>query len=180
MKKETGYVQDKNGVFTQLNDTNGGHSLDIKIDRDNTTGYIYTHLNDFPTGKTDPKTGRPFINKIKRMFSPADVIKFLQIAKYTEYNNIPLSSVYGTMVSSSGTYTLKFTGNTADIKDLKTAEEYESDYIKLMKKGNEKGFLRFLRDHIKVEGIELYKIKNSGRIRPKTLDESGKVETGDC
>ena len=50
---------------------------------------------------------------------------------------------------------------------------------------NERGFLHFLKDCIKVEGIELYKLhkplfSSEIEIQNKTLDSKGKVEKTEC
>lgn len=189
-KQETGYVQNKDGTYTQLPVINGGHSLDLNgFSTRNTIGFVHTHLNNFPTGKYDSITGAPEINQIYRMFSPADVIKFLTMAKYTEFSGIALSDIYVTMVSSEGSYTLKFTGNTADIKGLKSKDDYEDIYIATMNKfrtNKELGFLLFLKNEIGIKGIELYKLhkplfSSTIEVQSKTLDINGKkVETADC
>lgn len=183
-KQETGYAQNKVGsTFTKLNPINGGHSLDFGgISYNNINGFIHTHLDNFPTGEIDKISGLPKIYEIYRMFSPADVIAFLAIAKQS--NNV--SKVYATVITSSGNYTLKFTGNTSDITGLKTADAYKKDYIKYMDdKGKEKGFLHFLKDHIKVNGIQLYKLhkplfSSTIKIQHKTLNNNGKVDKIEC
>jgi DNA-binding transcriptional MerR regulator len=182
LKKETGYMQQKDGSYTQLTDTNNGHSLIIPIDRLSTVGFMHTHLDDYLTGEIDEKTGLPKKNKPIRMFSPADILKFLQIVKNTKYNGVPLSSVYGTMVSSSGTYTLRFTGNPNDISnsyDL-NKEEFE-EYYERYDKNVEKTILNFLKDKVNIAGIELYKIQNNGTVQKKSLSTDGKnVNPEDC
>jgi hypothetical protein len=182
---ETGYVQNKDGTFTSLNPVNGGHSLSLKgINYNGINGFIHTHLDDFPTGEMDPKSGQEKINEIYRMFSPADVIAFLSIVKSSTISNI--SNVYAGVITSTGDYTLRFTGNQNDIVNIKTADDYKKDYIKyLNEKGTEKGFLHFIKDHIKVAGIELYKLKkplfsSNITIQSKKLNDKGKVETVDC
>jgi len=177
-KQETGYVENKTGTFTKLNPINGGHSLDLSgISYSNINGFIHTHLNNFETGEIDVKTGNPKINEIYRIFSPADVLAFLAIAK----RSTDISNVYATVIASSGDYTLKFTGNQSDIKNLKDAEDYRADYINMMKKGKEKGFLHFLKNYIKIDGIELYKLhkplfSSTIKVQKKSLTPNGKVE----
>lgn len=179
-KQETGYVENKTGTFTKLNPINGGHSLDLSgISYSNINGFIHTHLNNFETGRiVDDK---PEINEIYRIFSPADVIAFLTIAK----RSTDISNVYATVIASSGDYTLKFTGNQSDIKNLKDAEDYRADYINMMKKGKEKGFLHFLKNYIKIDGIELYKLhkplfSSTIKVQKKSLTPNGKVDKIEC
>ncbi len=181
-KEETGYVENKIGTFTKLPSIKNGHSLSLAgINYKNIYGFTHTHLNNFLTGKIDKKTGLPIENIIYRMFSPADVIALLNIAK----NSTDLSKVYATIITSTGNYTLKFTGSKLDIFGLKTAIAYKKDYLKSMKKGKEKGFLQFLKNHIKVKGIELYKLhkpllSSTIKIQRKSLDSNGKVDKTEC
>lgn len=179
-KQETGYVQNKTGTFTKLNPINGGHSLDLRgINYSDINGFIHTHLNNFETGKI--VNGKPEINEIYKIFSPADVIAFLKIAKAST----DISKVYATVITSSGDYTLKFTGDVNDIKGLKKPNYYRADYINMMKKGKEKGFLHFLKNHIKIDGIELYKLhkplfSNTIKVQKKSLTTNGKVDKTEC
>lgn len=183
-KEETGYVENKDGTFTKLNPIKNGHSLDLTgISFRNINGFIHTHLDDFETGKFDEETGLPEVNEIFRMFSPADVIAFLSIAKIST----DISQVYATVITSSGDYMLRFTGNQNDITGVKLANDYKEDYIKYMKRytNKEQGFLHFLKNHIKVNGIELYKLhkplfSSDIKIEHKTLDTKGKVDKTEC
>ncbi|MCT4697566.1 hypothetical protein [Tenacibaculum haliotis] len=183
LKKETGYKQNKDGSQVPLNETNNGHSLEIPIDR-NTVGYMHTHLNDFLNGKIDKITGNPIIEKPIKIFSPADLLKFLQIVKNSKYNGVPTHLVYGTVIASTGNYTLRFTGNIDDIVGLSSANSYLADYELYFKekfKGNkEKAFLHFLKDKIGINGINLYRIRDNGDIEKKTLKDNGNVDTNDC
>ena len=169
-KKETGYFQNKDGSYTQLTDTNGGHSLNLPINRNTTAGFMHTHLDNFLTGKIID--GIPEISKPIKMLSPKDIFSYLKIIKNTKFNGIPLSSTYGTMVSSSGTYTLRFTGNPNDVPNSFNfnAEEYKS-YIE--DNGEEVGFLKYLKDKVNLNGLRLFKIENNS-VKEKTLssDES--------
>lgn len=122
-----------------------------------------------------------------RIFSPADVIVFLKITKNAMATNNPLTEVYGTMVSSSGTYTMRFTGNATTLSGIRTnytraeKKRLSDNFAKLAEKRNkEKVFLKFIRDSLNVTGVNLYKIKNNGTIKPKTLNTNDRVYTGDC
>ena len=183
LRKETGYKQNKDGNQVSLTQTNGGHSLTIPIDN-NTVGYMHTHLNDFNVGDTDGDGIDDTIEPI-RMFSPADIIKFLQMVKNSKFNGVPTHLVYATMISSIGNYTLRFNGNIDfSITHLKSANDYRAEYKKYFeedyKNNNERAFLNFLKDIIKVEGVNLYRIRNNGDIEKKTLNDNKKVDTNDC
>ncbi len=76
--KETGYRANKDGSVTPLNDTlNDGHSLYLPVDRPTTTGYMYTHIDNINAGDLDGDGIAPDFKKSIKMFSPADIIKFL-------------------------------------------------------------------------------------------------------
>jgi hypothetical protein len=117
------------------------------------------------------------------MFSPADVIAFLDIARLSSNTD----NVYATVITSTGRYTLRFTGNPSDIVGLNSANSYKADYIEYMDRYSnlERGFLNFLRDQINIDGIELYKITKpllsaDYKIKSKNLDRNGRIQTEDC
>ncbi len=83
------------------------------------------------------------------------MIAFLNIVRQSANAN----DVYASVITSSGDYTLRFTGDTSGITGLKSADDYREDYkTQLNKYGDERGFLKFLKKQIKIDGIELYKI----------------------
>lgn len=184
LKKETGYKQNKDGKQVPLTVTNNGHSLKIPIDG-NTTGYMHTHLNDFNAGDID-NDGIDDTTEPIRMFSPADIINFVKMVNNTKSNGVPTHLVYATMISSSGNYTLRFTGNvdtnfTTNANMLNSPNSYKTVYEKYIeKKGSVKGFLHFMKDYIKIKDINLYRIRDNGDIEKKTLKTNGRVDTNDC
>ncbi|MDO9261446.1 MAG: hypothetical protein Q7U08_05855 [Flavobacteriaceae bacterium] len=178
LKYETGYAEDKEGNITPLPLLDGGHSLDLKVGT-NTKGYIHSHQNDFLTGKI--VDGKNEIAQPIRIFSPADIIKLLSIAKNTLRSNIPLDEVYGTMISSTGNYTLKFTGNIDHIHGFLNADDLRDVYIEYIKEfGLEEGFLKFIKNEIKIDGISLYKIEDNGQIIQKTIENNGIIVLVNC
>lgn len=181
LKKETGYAVNKDGTFTQLNPDPITGNCQIEVKPRNTVGYIHTHLNDFETGEVID--GMYKVIKPIRMFSHTDVIQFLRIVKNSQYNGISTSDVFGMMISSSGTYMLKFEGNPSDIDGFRrTKDELKSIYKKYFKENynKEKAFLLFLKNEINVEGIRLIKIKSKGQTQTKTLNTKSRVDTNNC
>ena len=115
------------------------------------------------------------------MFSPGDIGVFLKLAKNTQNNNIPIDNVYGAMVSSDGTYQLRFTGDPNHINLNFNWNSLTKDYINYFLKGNtEVNFLKFLNEKSNVQGIELYKINKDKTNTKKTLDANKKLININC
>lgn len=183
LKVESGYSQSKQGPFTAITGTSSTDNADkMNFQPDaNTVGYIHTHLDPYDkvmaNGDIDP------VEPIK-IFSPKDVRMFLILVLNANRYSIPINDVYGTMVSSTGIYQLRFTGNIADVSAKASSitwdEAFDKTYKEIMKKNSlEQGFLKFLNEQIGIKGIELYKIENSGNSK-KVLDNTGKVATINC
>jgi hypothetical protein len=182
-KKETGFSESKSGTFTQLQpsaSTNNSDGMIVPVSSD-TKGYMHTHVNDYETGKYT-NNNEPLINQPIRMFSPADVNTLMTMAGYSTDGNY--GDLYGTMVSSYGNYTIKFTGTASDIKTGFDTEEWRKSYLKYKEEHDlwslEKLFLNFLKDKMNVKGVELYKIKSNGTVQKKTLNSTNNVQSNDC
>lgn len=181
-KYETGYSEDKNGNFTQLktsSSTSSSDGLQLPINS-NIKGFIHTHINDYEDGSTDGD-GNLAIRQPIRMFSPADVNALMELAILQTDGNY--SDLYGTMISSEGNYTIKFTGTAADIKTGFDTKVWRDEYLLFIKNESgslEKKFLRFLSEKMGVKGVSLYKIKDNGVIQNKTLGSNNKMQSSDC
>lgn len=181
-KTETGYKESKSGNFTSLTpstSTSSSDGLKLTIDSE-TKGYLHTHVNDYEDGTYD-ENGNPRERQPIRMFSPADVNALMEMASYANGN---YGDLYGTMVSSDGNYTIKFTGTAADIKTGFDTKQWRDDFksYKIQNKNwsNEKLFLKFLSEKMNVKGISLYKIKSNGTVQNKTLDANNIIQSNDC
>ncbi|MET3538249.1 hypothetical protein [Chryseobacterium limigenitum] len=183
-KNETGFTEKKDGTFTTLPvSPNAGpdhNALSVTYDAD-TKGYIHSHQNDYETGDYDPN-GSPIMKQPIRMLSPADVNTLMLMAQLQTDGNY--SELYGTMVSSSGIYTIKFTGTASGIQTGFGTEQWRTDYLDYRKLHDdwtvERLFLTFLKDKMNVQGVELYKIKSNGTVQKKTLNSNNKVQSNDC
>jgi len=181
---ETGYSENKVGTFTPLTPGSGeGRDfLTIPIDS-NTKGFTHTHLNDKESDKPN-EDGLIEEKKPIRMFSPADVNTLMSIIDKNR-TDTDFSQYYGSMISSSGNYIIKFTGSANDIKMGFDTEEWRRKYAKYMEtnKGSlEKKFLNFLRDEMQVSGVSLYEVRKNGKkVEEKVLSADGKkVGTSTC
>ena len=177
--KENGYAQTKDGSFTTLT-ANGSDAVTLPRDI-NRIGYMHTHLDSYQKTNSDGDLIDVFPIKI---FSPEDVKQFLILVVNAQNYGIPISDTYGVMVSSGGTYQLGFTGNAANI-NVKTStinwDESLNEIYKttILENGLEKGLLKFLKDKIGIDGIDLYKIEETGN-QKITLDINGEKVTINC
>ena len=178
--KETGVVQKADGTFLDYVSSSNPNYMTPPAGT-NFKGGIHVHTNPYPSGKFRPD-GSPIMSKPIPMFSPQDIKQFLETLLNTKTNTIPIADVYSTMVSSSGTYTLKFTGNIADINTNFNWGTDLNDKFKLAikKDGNELGFLLFLKDNIGIKGIILYKVNDDGTSEKKSLDAINLLQTTPC
>jgi hypothetical protein len=139
-------------------------SLSILIDDiPKLQGYMHTHPNEL---NNSGDKGIP-------MFSPGDVILFLELVSEAQKQGKPLNEVYGNLVSRLGTYTLKFTGdkNVLDYISKRMNKLENATYVEKMKriadsedpKEFEYEFLNYLRYQVASEGgIALYKNEPDG------------------
>lgn len=119
------------------------------------------------------------------MFSPEDIILYNQLLLNAKNNNIPLSDVFLTVVTSQGNYQLRYVGISVDAlpsytqDDIKALNKtYQDDY--LGNSGNqqkyEEGFLKFMKDKMNVSGVKLYQNKDNGNAE-LTLNSNNKLNT---
>lgn len=180
--KERGYKENLDGTFVQLiNGSNGAnnHSLDIDVDS-NTKGYLHNHVDPYPDGTYDAD-GNPNMVTPIHLFSPADITRFLIMVKNAHSSNTPLSDIYGTMVSSSGTYTLKYSGiypANFNFSNLNIDDRYISYFEKEI--NAEKAFLLFLKNEIGIQGVELFKVSADGSLNKKSLNSTNTVQNTPC
>ncbi len=175
---ETGYSVNRDGTVKELKVK--GTNVEVEIKQTETIGYMHTHYDDYRDGMGN------IVPNIK-MFSPADVLKFLQLvgnAKAVEGANLfAPKDVFGMMVSSEGTYMLKYYG-TEDPNNVKwlrentkKADDFEKSYKKYFKenRNKEKAFLLFLKNEINFPGIQLMKIKKDNKIQSIDLSSENEI-----
>ena len=89
------------------------------------------------------------------------------------------------MISSGGNYMIRFTGDPSEIPNTflskeELRKEFRYYFTQKYRNNKEKAFLKFLKEMMNVEGVNLYKIQNNGTIKEKRLNENGKIETIPC
>ncbi|WEK69136.1 MAG: hypothetical protein P0Y62_14950 [Candidatus Chryseobacterium colombiense] len=142
--------------------------------------FLHTHPNDYIDSDGNFRIGF-------KIFSPADVIYFNQLVKQAHQNGIPLTNIYAVMVSSKGTYQIRFTGNVNQIKTAyaNTKKEYNEMYkkyfVKYKDRSDELNFLKFIDEYMYVKGVSLVKMNDNGTFTTKTLNaDKTEVVGSDC
>ncbi|MXS69908.1 hypothetical protein GSF70_01600 [Flavobacteriaceae bacterium W22] len=170
LKKETGYIQKWSGSYEYKDNasaTNDANSLSLPNVFTNTyiMGFIHTHVNDYEYVDAE---GYGVGKKGIKMFSPADMVYFMDLVKNAKDNGRPLSDVYGIMVSSLGNYQIRFTGNEYQIKTFTNAqkEAFKGPFIDFISKNKkmslELKFLKFIDEYMNLKGISLYRMNTDG------------------
>ncbi|MDQ8748663.1 hypothetical protein [Elizabethkingia miricola] len=187
---ENGYIQDKYGNYselTQRSESENSKSMRLPNDISNLRGFLHTHVK---------KTSVVIDGEVVEaegvdMFSPADVERFLEIVKFSSDQGRPLDDAFGVMVSSSGNYTLKFTG---DKNQIITKFQDNSlnigVYLRYMQQTSgefknmsmEQKFLKYLDEYMNAKGVSLYKDNKNGTNTRMGLNDSNKKEMkkSDC
>lgn len=187
---ENGYIQDKDGNYaelTQRGESENSKSMRLPNDISNLRGFLHTHVK-----KTSVVIdGEVYEAEGVDMFSPADVERFLEIAKFSAAQGRSLDDIFAVMVSSSGNYTLKFTG---DKNQIITKFQDNSlnigIYLRYMQQTSgefknmsmEQKFLKYLDEYMYARGVSLYKDNKDGTNTRMDLNESNKKEMkkSDC
>lgn len=165
-KKETGYSQRANGNYTyhtnaSTNENSNTLSLpraDLLENKD-IIGYMHTHVDDLTYTDSD---GNEVTRTGIKMFSPADVGYLMDMLANAQAAGRPLTDVYGVMVTSNGTYQIRFTGNKYQIKSFTKGQinAFKESYMKAMENSSnlEATFLNFLSEKMNVKATNLYKM----------------------
>jgi hypothetical protein len=168
-----GYPPANTGVtgtqYPPMENTIGSHTVNLPSG-DQYFGFIHTHNNE-------SNGGVPI-----KIFSPADLAVFLTSCVANADQNGNITDAYAMVITSEGNYILDYTGfgpplgiGTNTIKFWKTWYEREMEKLiledQLTQPNIERVFLRFLKEKVKINGIELYKVdKTTGKASELTLD----------
>ncbi|OPC51407.1 hypothetical protein BAY05_01165 [Elizabethkingia anophelis] len=189
LKKETGYTQNGStgdwDYQDNANATESANSLRLPdAEQSNIKSYLHTHVDDFTT--TDDNGNEVTRTGIK-MFSPADVIYMMDMLRNAKTRGINFSDVSGTMITSTGTYTLRFSGSEYQLKSFTSEQSqgYTSAYINFMTSNTnlslEQKFLQFIDTKMNVKGIELLKLNDDGTNTKISLNsDKSSVTTSNC
>ena len=178
-KNEAGIVQKKDGTFADMQAATNSNELNMPRGTD-FIGSMHTHQDPYPSGRYRPDGTSIMLRPIP-IFSPKDVVQFLEFLNNTKINNAPVQAVYNTMISSSTVYQLRFTGNITDVKIDFDYEILNEKYrVAIRENKEELGFLKFIKDNININGIELYEIKDDGSTNKFFLNSDNKLTSAPC
>lgn len=136
-------------------------------------GYIHTHL--------DSKEG------VVKIFSPADVVTFLTSCVRNAHEKGTMTDAYGMVITSQGNYILKYSGDgnygIGPVQETAWQTWYETEFAKIanedgsiLQNNVEKLFTQFLKEAVKVAGLEVYKSDKTTGNTTK-LEYNGKDQT---
>ncbi|ODS88542.1 MAG: hypothetical protein ABS44_08560 [Chryseobacterium sp. SCN 40-13] len=142
-------------------------------------GFIHSHTNR---------------DGVVKMFSPGDLHNFLMRCVQAANQHGNISDAYAMVITSSGNYMLKFTGTNVNFGvgtgTMKWWNKwYTEDYMEPIQNNDgtfdqnkvEKAFLQFLKEKVKIGGIELYSVeKETGTAKKLTLDAKNNVKSDAC
>jgi hypothetical protein len=180
LQYETGYyISQSTGYVAGTPDSN----LALTGTRySDTYGIMHVHEDTY-THQVNNGGIRPEIVTPIHMFSPKDVYTFCSLLiTANKYKTSTLDEVFNEMVSSSGTYQLRFEGDINNVKNF-NYDDLEQKYIAHMKDYKddlESGFLSFMKEYIGINGITLYKINEDGTSESKTLSANNQLTTNPC
>ncbi|GEM_PF-6957158 len=175
LKQETGFSESKSGTYANLlpsQSTAHSDGLVVNVTND-TKGFLHTHQDDYETGETD-SDGTSIIRQPIKMFSPSDVNVLMSMIDKNKTSS-DYSIYYVSMITSDGHYVLKFAGTSDDIKTGFQGDTWRQQYKKHMLRysNTEKAFLKFVKDKMQINGVELYKIKDNGTVEKRALNTNG-------
>lgn len=175
---ETGYLQMADGSFRKMDIANDGHSVGFKGRLAGSLGYMHTHTKPYQDSEGNWHYPKP-------IFSPKDITSFLFLVKNVPDVSVP--KTYATLVAPNKfVYTLRFTGDQSQINyGLYDLDDLNDKYYKMIEKAEnissfEDVFLEFIKKHINIEGINLFRVNSDGSTTLIKKDNNGERDTEPC
>ncbi|MDR7693544.1 hypothetical protein RIU14_01985 [Riemerella anatipestifer] len=160
---------------TLLTNRTGTTSVRLPEDGRSYYGFMHTHNN---------KEG------VVRIFSPADVATFLSSCVRNAEEKENASDAYAIVVTSEGSYTLKYTGDgnySLGPNQLSQWDTwYRKNYSNLIENDQfiqpnvERVFTQFLKEVVRIEGLEVYKSTPTSSEKMEYNGENQPVKTTPC
>ncbi|MCL1672193.1 hypothetical protein [Elizabethkingia ursingii] len=189
LKKETGYTQNGStgdwDYQDNANATETANSLRLPdAKQNNIKSYSHTHVDDYKYTDSD---GNEIIRTGIKMFSPADLSYLMDMLENAKSRGINFLDVSGTMVTSLGTYTMRFTGNEYQLKSFTETqisgftEPYKTFMTDNSNLSLEQKFLQFADSKMNVKGLQLFKLNDDGTTTKTELNsDKASVTTSNC
>lgn len=173
-------------AFADVENYIGTTDMDLPADKNGIVGLMHSHNNEDKDG-----------NKPVKIFSPTDVRTFLNVLM-TQSNNYTGSyqNAYSVVTTSEGNYMLKYTkdtwptpadGGKYDLERRdKWNEWYKEKYTDLLDNGEltqenvEKVFTQFLKEVVKVDGLEVYKVTETSSSKLEYNGSKNPVKSTSC
>lgn len=166
--------------YQPMENTIGSHNVMLP-DGNQYFGFIHSH-NNLSNG------GHPV-----KIFSPADLATFLTSCVANADAHGSIDDAYAMVITSGGNYILQFTGTSSGfglgpntIIWWKKWYKENADLIKnedgsITQDKTEKLFLQFLKEKVKIDGVELYKVdKVTGKSNKLSLNTANVVVPTPC
>ncbi|WP_297984691.1 hypothetical protein [uncultured Chryseobacterium sp.] len=163
--------------FLQLDGQDGTTGLSLPANLDGIIGLLHSH-ND--------KDG------VIKIFSPTDVRTFINhfLRQSNNYTG-SYSNAYSTVVTSEGSYTLKYSKTThpggINFDTFSNWEKwYEKQFTNLLNDGQltqvnvEKLFTQFMKEVVNIDGLELYKVTKDSSTKMEYDGKNNPVKKTDC
>ncbi|MCU7613541.1 hypothetical protein N0B16_03745 [Chryseobacterium sp. GMJ5] len=163
--------------YPPMENTLGTHNVRLP-DGNQYFGFIHSHTNR--EGAT-------------KIFSPADLATFLTSCVSNADQSGNIGDAYAMVITSEGNYILKYTGYSTNFGYTSTTldnwmEWYLTQLKKIQNDDNtfnqsklEKVFIRFLKEKVQINGIQLYKVdKVTGKANELSLDANNNVVPIPC
>ncbi|MCY0969530.1 hypothetical protein [Chryseobacterium wangxinyae] len=176
-----GYPPANTGVigtqYPPMENTLGSHNVTLPTGNQY-FGFIHSHTNREGAVK---------------MFSPADLATFLTSCVVNADTNGNIGDAYAMVITSQGNYILKYTGFSTTFGIGPNGTNfwnawYERELLEIQNEDKsfdqnkiEKVFLRFLKEKVKIDGVQLYKVdKITGKANELTLGSNNNVIPTPC
>lgn len=157
--------------YQELSNKPGTQQLDFKI-FNTTYGIMHSHYDG-----------------LVPIFSPGDINTFIQLLQNAQANNIPLSDVFISVVTSQGIYQLRGDGINVANLSMYTDDQIsalDTEYLKMIGNANisttdlQKGFLNFMKKNMNIEGAKLYEIKDDGTSKELKVNNNNDLMSANC
>ncbi|WP_172283710.1 hypothetical protein [Chryseobacterium sp. LAM-KRS1] len=157
--------------YQELSNKPGTRQLDFKI-FNTTYGIMHSHYDG-----------------LVPIFSPGDINTFIQLLQNAHTNNIPLSEVFISVVTSQGIYQLRGDGINVANLTMYTDDQIkalDTEYLKMIGNSNistsdlQKGFLNFMKKNMNIDGAKLFEINNDGDSKELQVSSNNNLVSANC